>query len=115
VLRIFPNLRGCLSSWRAAGFQPIAVNGPSEIKVLRGLDLPVEFAPMLTDGKPRIGAILSAIRESGVRFAGIVNSDCRIVGYPDLASSLRAGLERTVLVAWRMDVGGDRPLACLGF
>jgi hypothetical protein len=41
-------LRDYLNSWPAAGFRPVAVNGPSEIKVLRGLDLPVEFAALST-------------------------------------------------------------------
>jgi len=32
--------------------------------------------------KPRIGAFFSAIRERSCRFAGIINSDRQIVGYP---------------------------------
>lgn len=108
-------LRRCIGSWRAAGFDPVAINGPSEIKMLRGLDLPVEFAPLPIDGKPRIGAILSVIRDSGLRFAGIINSDCKVVAYPDVAGKLRAGLAGTVRVAWRMDVGEGKPTACLGF
>jgi hypothetical protein len=104
-------LRDCLNSWRVAEFRPIAVNGPVETEVLRGLDLPVEFSPMPTDGRPRIGAILSAIRASGSRFAGIINSDCKIVGYPNLAPNLAAGLEGRAAVAWRLDVGGRRPTA----
>jgi hypothetical protein len=79
-------LRSCL----AAGFQPAAVNGPAETEALRSLDLPIEFSAMPSDGKPRIGTILSAIRARGERFAGIINSDCKIVGYPNLAiSSIR--------------------------
>lgn len=67
---------------------------------------------MATDGKPRIGAILSAIRARGDCFAGIINSDCRIMGYPDLAANFRAGLEGTCVLAWRLDVGeGRKPAA----
>jgi hypothetical protein len=101
-------LRDCLNSWRGAGFAPIAVNGPNEIERLRELDLPVEFAPLPTDGKPRIGAILSAIRETGAPFCGIINSDCKIIGYPDLAANLAAGLKGRVAAAWRLDIDGPR-------
>src|SRR5229473_84005 len=84
-------LRDCLESWRTAGFDAVAVNGPSEIAALRKLDLPVEFSVLASDGKPRIGAILSAIHEDGCRYAGIINADCRIAGYPGLAASLQGG------------------------
>jgi hypothetical protein len=105
-------LRDCLNSWRAAGFQPVAVNGPAETEALRSLDLPVEFAPMLADGKPRIGDILSAVRASGVRFAGIINSDCKIMGYPGLAGTIREGLDGSCILAWRVDIGdGIKPAA----
>jgi hypothetical protein len=105
-------LRDCLSSWRAAGFDPVALSGPSEIKKLRGIDLPVEFATLPADGKPRIGAFLQAIRASGVRFAGIINSDCRIIGYPGgIASNLASRLDRRLVLAWRLDEGADRVTA----
>jgi hypothetical protein len=105
-------LRDCLSSWRAAGFQPVAVNGPSETAALRGLNLPIEFAPIAADGKPRISAILSAIRASGEHLAGIINSDCQIMGYPGLASTIREELDRSCILAWRVDIGeGIRPAA----
>ena len=102
-------LRDCLESWRAAGFVPVAVNGPAEAEALRQLDLPIEFAVMATDGKPRIGAFLSAIRERSCRFAGIINSDCRIMGYPELATNLLKELEGRALLAWRLDVGSPEP------
>jgi hypothetical protein len=108
-------LSDCLDSWRAAGFQPIAVNGPRETKTLRKLDLGIEFAPLPGDGKPRIGAIFSTIRESGARFAGIINSDCRIVRYSNLAAKLEAGLAAAVVVAWRIDLDADlRPTTIQG-
>src|SRR5215467_9721453 len=108
-------LRDCLNSWRAAGFDAVAVNGPAEIQALRSFDLPVEFAVTATDGKPRIGTILSAIRARGSRLAGIINSDCRIIGYPNAAAGLQAGLERTAVLAWRIDVGPDlRPTTMRG-
>src|SRR5260370_1024738 len=105
-------LRQCLTSWRSAGFHPVAVNGPAEPEAFRRLALPIEFAPMPTDGKPRIGALLSAIRDSGARFAGIINSDCTIAGYSGLAAKMQAGLERSCILAWRVDVGpGIKPAA----
>jgi hypothetical protein len=100
-------LRDCLNSWRMAGFDTVAVNGAAETEALRCFDLPIEFAVTKTDGKPRIGTILSAIRARGCRFAGIINSDCRIIGYPDVAANLRAGLDRTAVLAWRIDIGPD--------
>ena len=104
-------LRDCLNSWRAAGFEAVAVNGPMEAVALRKLDLPIEFSVMATDGKPRIGAFLSAIRERSCRFAGIINSDCRIAGYPGLAANLQKQLEGRAVLAWRLDVGDRKPSA----
>jgi hypothetical protein len=100
-------LRDCLNSWRMAGFDTVAVNGAAETEALRCLDLGIEFAVTATDGKPRIGAILSAIRARRCRFAGIINSDCRIIGYSNLAANLQAGLDRTAVLAWRIDLGPD--------
>jgi len=100
-------LRECLNSWRAAGFDAISVNGPAEMEQLRGLGLPVVFHTTAADGKPRIGAILGAIRESGARFAGIINSDCKIVNYPGLVANIEAQMDRTVVLAWRIDLGLD--------
>jgi hypothetical protein len=108
-------LRDCLHSWRMAGFDTVAVNGPAEIEALRGLDLPIEFAVTATDGKPRIGTILSAIQARGCRFAGIINSDCRVLRYPDLADNLKAGLERSAILAWRLDVSDDAKPAPMRF
>src|SRR5260370_8686036 len=108
-------LRDCLNSWRTAGFDAVAVKGPAETKALPCLDLPVEFAVTAADEKPRIGTILSAIGARGCRFAGIINSDCRIIGYPNAAARLQAGLERTAVLAWRIDVGPDlRPTTMRG-
>jgi len=45
-------LRDCLRSWRAAGFDAVAVNGPAETEALRDLELPIEFAVTSTEGKP---------------------------------------------------------------
>lgn len=104
-------LRDCLNSWRAAGFDAVAVNGPAEAEALRKLNLPVEFSVMAADGKPRIGAFLSAIRERSCRFAGIINSDCRIAGYPGLAENLQRQLEGRALLAWRLDVCDLKPSA----
>jgi hypothetical protein len=100
-------LHDCLNSWRKAGFDAVAVNGRADTEALRRLDLPIEFAVTATDGKPRIGAIMSAIRARGCRFAGIINSDCRIINYPNVAANLQMGLERAAVLAWRIDLGPD--------
>jgi hypothetical protein len=102
-------LKDCLNSWRAAGFEPVAVNGPMEAEALRQLDLPVALSVMAADRKPRIGDFLSAIRERSCRFAGILNSDCRIVGHPGLAATLCQQLDGRAVLAWRLDVGDIKP------
>jgi hypothetical protein len=102
-------LRDCVNSWRAAGFEAVAVNGPMEAEALRQVDLPVEFAIIAADRKPRIGDFLSAIRQRRCRFAGIINSDCRMVGHPALAASLYQQLEGRAVLAWRLDVGDIKP------
>jgi hypothetical protein len=105
-------LRDCIASWRAAGFTPVAVNGPGEVKKLQVLDLPIDFARLPIDGKPRIGAILQAVRDSGAPVAGIINSDCRMMADPLLAHRLAGRLDRTCVLAWRVDVGeGIKPAA----
>jgi hypothetical protein len=101
-------LHNCLDSWRAAGFDAVAVNGPTEIEALRRLNLPIEFSPLGTNGKPRIGGILSAIRDSGAQFAGIINSDCALIGYPNMVRNLQAGLAHRLAIAWRIDVDGSK-------
>jgi hypothetical protein len=100
-------LRDCLNSWRDAGFTAVAVNGPREAEALRRLDLGIEFAPLSRDGKPRLCAIFSAIRESGATFSGIINSDCRIIKYPNFAANLKASLHKAVVLGWRIDLGSD--------
>ena len=96
-------LRDCLNSWVAAGFDPVTINGPREIETLRKLDLPARFSALPADGKPRIGAILSVIRKTGARFAGIINADCKLIGYSDNARNLEAGLDGRIALAWRLD------------
>jgi len=108
-------LRDCLNSWRVAGFDPVSASGPSEIEALRALDLPVVFAHLTEDGRPRIGALLEVIRDSGARFAGIINSDCKIIGIPSVAENLNASLSRRLALAWRIDVGDAGPVPSVGF
>jgi FkbM family methyltransferase len=110
--------RAIITSWRTAGFKPISVNGPSELEQLTTLGLEIEIEPTLEDGKPFIGDILAAIRKRRCAWAGIVNADCELVGYPDLSLRLAASLENSVLYAERVDVGDDcAPTvgACNGF
>jgi len=100
--------RDIIASWRAAGFKPISVNGPSEIARLAALHLDIEIEPISEDGKPFISDILAAIKKRGCARAGIVNADCEVLGYPDLALRLAAAPENSVLYAERVDIGDDR-------
>jgi FkbM family methyltransferase len=100
--------RDIITSWRTAGFKPISVNGPSEIARLAALDLDIEIEPLSEDGKPFIGDILAVIRKRGCARAGIVNADCEVLGYPDLALRLAVALENSVLYAERVDISDDR-------
>ncbi len=104
-------LQSCAASWSAAGFDVVAVNASTEVEKLQSLDLPVSFSVLPVSGKPRIGAILSAIRKDACKYAGFINSDCRIAGYPGLASSINNGLNRSCMLAWRIDVGDGDPTA----
>src|SRR5215471_12177040 len=96
-------LRDCLNSWIAAGFDPVTVNGPSETVILRKLDLPARLLALPVDGKPRVGVMLSIIGKAGAPFAGIINADCKLIGYPDIAGRLEAGLDGRIVLAWRLD------------
>ena len=97
-------LRLCLNSWQTAGFDIVAVNGPAESDVLTRLDLPVEFHRLAHDGKPRIGEILGAIRARSCPYAGIINADCKLIGYPDLFGNLQRNLAGRAVSAWRIDI-----------
>ncbi len=99
--------REVFASWRAAGFEPISVNGPSEIVRVEALGLGVEIEPTSEDGKPCVSDIVTAIRKRGGERAGIVNADCKIHGYPDLSLKFAAALRNSVLYAERVDVGDD--------
>lgn len=79
--------QSCMSSWKKAGFDIVTVDGPG-------------------GSKPRIGTILSAIRESGAGCAGIINADCKITGYPGLADNL-SGLKEIVIPVSRVDIDAD--------
>jgi hypothetical protein len=100
--------RDIIASWHAAGFKPVSVNGPGEIVRLAALGLDIESEPTSEDGKPFIGDILAVIRKRGCARAGIVNADCKVLGYPDLSVKLAAALENSVLYAERVDVTNDR-------
>jgi hypothetical protein len=106
-------LRQCVSSWKTAGFDVVAINGPNEREAISRLSLPIELHRLPHDGKPRIGEILAAIRERSCPFAGIINSDCKLIGYPDLAASLCAGLDGAAALAWRLEVNGNAGSAIL--
>jgi FkbM family methyltransferase len=100
--------REVIASWRAAGFEPISVNGPSEIAQLAAIGLDIEIEPASEDGKPFVADIVAAIRRRGCERAGILNADCKVIGYPYLALKLAATLDNSVLYAERVDVGEGR-------
>src|SRR5215471_16745342 len=97
-------LRLCLNSWQTAGFDIVAVNGPAESDALTRLDLPVEFYRLAHDGKPRIGEILGAIRARSCPYAGIINADCKLIGYPDLVGNLRRNLAGRAVAGCRLNI-----------
>ncbi len=100
--------RDIIASWRAVGFTPVSVNGPSEVARLAALGLDTEIEPAAEDGKPFVGELLAAVKKRGCARAGIINADCKIIGYPDLAQKLAAALEKSVLYGERVDIGDDR-------
>jgi hypothetical protein len=104
----------CLNSWRAAGFSPVSVNGPSEARKLSSLDVEIEILPR--DGKPRIGDILSAIRTRSESFSGIINADICIIPCGNVAENLRRGLAGHLAMGWRTEIGtAKRTATCSGF
>jgi hypothetical protein len=110
--------RQVLDSWRANGFTPVSVNHESEIDRVTALGLDVEIERVPTPGKPLIAEILTAIRNSGAAMAGIVNSDCVMIRYPNLVHSLSAHLEGGIFYTQRMETAGGAPTfeeACYGF
>jgi hypothetical protein len=96
-------LRECLGSWKTAGFDIVAVNGPTECAAMEPLKLPVMWHRLPRDGKPLIGNILAAIRSRPVGFAGIINADCQLIAYPDLAENLARNLSGRAAFAHRFD------------
>jgi hypothetical protein len=110
--------RDIISSWRAAGFTPVTVNGPSEIQRIAGFDLDIEIETASDDGRPLVSDILAAIKKKGGHRAGIINADCEMLEYPELASTLASVLENGLLYAERIDIGDHRPPTigeCHGF
>ncbi len=97
-------LKLCIDSWRTAGFDIVTVNGPTECDAIASLSLPVELHRLPNDGKPRIAEILSAIRASSSEFAGIINADCKLIAYPNLAANLQSGLAGAAALAWRLNI-----------
>ena len=102
--------REIIASWREAGFTPISVNGPRECREVNTLNLDIEVEQLSSDGKPIIGEIISAIVKRGSAFAGIINSDCSILCYPNLALILQTQLEGSMYYVERIDTLGGHPI-----
>jgi len=110
--------RICVASWRNAGFRPISFNGIAEIPLVQSYGLGIEFDSAPEGGKPVIVDILQAIRNRGTSHAGIINADCEIIAYPELASRLSRILQGRLLFAERIDrdANGDLTVGdCQGF
>jgi hypothetical protein len=123
---ISPNLSGenldyqkfCIASWRQAGFEVATVNGHGEVSRVSALGLNVEIVPVEQEKKPLIRDILACIDEKKCEFAGIVNADCAVLPYPDLAAKLKEFVSGSLLIAERVDVDSrslPKPDSCGGF
>src|SRR5262245_48086463 len=110
--------RACVDSWRNAGFSPISFNHAAEIPLVQSYGLGIEFEVAPEAGKPPIVDMLEAIHNRGAAHAGIINADCEIVAYPDLAFRLSNILQGRLLFAERIDrdANGDLSVGdCQGF
>jgi hypothetical protein len=123
---IAPNLSGenlayqkfCIASWRQAGFKVATVNGHAEVPRISALGLNIEIVAVEQENKPLIRDILACISEKKCQFAGIVNADCALLPYPDLARKLSAFASDSLVVTERVDIDNrslPQPDSCGGF
>jgi hypothetical protein len=110
--------RLCIASWRSAGFKLATVNGRSEENKIKSLDLDLDIIVTDRDGKPAIREIVDIIIDKSGRFGGIINADCMILPYPDLARRLTENLSKRMFIVERVDED-DRLMpqadSCSGF
>ncbi|MGB8633637.1 MAG: hypothetical protein WCD69_30390, partial [Xanthobacteraceae bacterium] len=99
--------KSIIQSWCAGGFKPITVNGPNEAERIAGLGLGIAIEVIEGDGKPRISEIAQIIRNTKRVQAGIINADCKIIAYPNLAQLLMSVLDNGAVCSTRLDINDD--------
>jgi hypothetical protein len=99
--------KSIIESWCAGGFKPITVNGPNEAERIAALGLGIATEVIESDGKPRISDIARIIRTTKNVRAGIINADCKILAYPNLARVLGSALDNAAVCSTRLDINDD--------
>jgi hypothetical protein len=110
--------KACIASWRSAGFDVVTINGQSEVARVEAFGLDVEIVTVEEGGKPPISDILACARARQLQYAGIINADCAILPYPDLARQLTAHVQGGIVVSERLDIDErllPQPDTCSGF
>jgi len=101
--------RETIATWRANGFTPVSVNHDAEVDEIKSLGLDIDVQTIPGRGKPLIGGILSAIRKTDSSFAALLNADCRMIYYPNLAQTLQRSLPGNVLYSQRLETVEGKP------
>jgi hypothetical protein len=110
--------KSCIASWRSAGFGVVTVNGHSEVTRIEAYQLDAEIVTVEEAGKPPISDILTCARARNLQYAGIINADCSLLPYPELAGHLAGVLRGRFVVVERLDVDDyfmPQPDSCSGF
>jgi len=97
--------RACVQSWLNAGFKVVSLNAKHEVSAVRRLGFPIEVIAIDGDHpRPRIADFISCIRQLAPKYCGIVNADCKMLDYPEVALALRSGVDRALLIAERIEL-----------
>ena len=104
----------CVESWISAGFTVVSVNAATEVDAVHSLKFPVSVVGVKTPNRPLISDILALASASGARMCGIINADCRLIGYSKVAAVLSRHVEGSLILAERIDIDNDTELPVLG-
>jgi hypothetical protein len=108
--------RECVHSWKAAGFKVVSINPQSEEDEISRLGLDIDFIFSDKPGIPTIDNIMFEIKKRRPRYCGIINADCKIIDYPEVALALRSELDGACTISERVDVDAEgRPSRVPGF
>lgn len=109
--------RRIINSWQAVGFAPCTINEKTEAERIAALNLKIDIEVAPREGKPLIVDMIKIIRGTTCSRAGIINADCELLGYPDLASILASVLDNAALYATRLDINDHNLIdgGCVGF